>query len=701
MCSPASAPLADGFKVCVCLAILGACSTLGQRTHVGAPGAPSEAELDLAGMDRSVPPGQDFYRYANGEWQRTAEIPPDRSSIAPDRQVQERVLLRTRAIVEEAVAAKAAAGSELRKIGDTYASFMDEAAVESMGLEPLRPELARIAALADRRALAEYLGGTVRANVDPLNAGVLYTDRVLGLWAEQDLADPSRTAAYLLQGGLGFPDRSYYLDDTPEALELRAAYRAHLARVIALAHLASDETGDTMAERVLEFETRLARSHASAEDSGDLEKGNNPFSRKELEARAPGMDWGAFLGAAGLDRQPGFIVWQPSAVIGLAALVAEIPLPTWREYLAVRAVERASPYLSRAFVEERFAFYEHELEGKPRLPDRWKRGLRATEAALGPAIGHIYVARHFPPEVKVEIEEMVRNIKAAFAVRIDALTWLSEQTKAEAREKLAAMRVGIGYPDRWPDMSGLKVVRGDLLGNVERAELFWYRRALSRLGRPPEREEWISLPQTVNAFNLPIQNRLEFCAGAFEPPLYDRTATAAARYGGTGWFIGHEITHGFDSGGAKLDAQGRFRTWWTLADLERFTSAGAALVSQYDGYRPFPDLAVNGKLTLAENIADLGGVAATYDAWRASLQGAEPAMEGGLTGPQQFFVAFAQSFRLKAREEVQRLWLRTDGHAPDRYRALTVRNLDAWYDAFHVQPGQDLWLAPEDRVRIW
>lgn len=675
------------------LALLAACAT----PRPGATSPPAGGSgLELAGMDRSVAPGDDFYGFANGAWMASAVIPPQRAYVGPILAVKDVVAARTRAIDEEASRARAPEGSEQQQIGDFYGSFMDEAAVEASGIAPLRPALDRIAAIGDRGALAAALGGSIRADVDPLNYTDLTTGNVLGLWVQQDLNVPSRNAAYLLQGGLGLPDRSYYLDEGLE--EVRVQYRRHLEALFRLAGIAD---GERRARHVLDLETRMARTHATRTDSADVQKANNPWTRADFDARAPGMDWGVFLGAARLDRQGDFIVWHPAAVTGLAALVRSEPLEAWKEYLVARALEHAAPFLPRAFVEEDFLFHGTVLQGTTVLLDRWKRGVEVTDAALGDAVGKIYVARHFPPEAKRDLQAMVDRIVAAFDRRIQALDWMAPSTKAQARAKLAALRVGIAYPDAWRSYAGLVVVRGDLLGNVERSERHAYDRALAKLSRSPDRGEWAMLPQTVNAVNLPVLNALNFPAGYLEPPFYDRSATAAVQFGSVGAVIGHEISHAFDDQGALFDAAGRLANWWTVEDMRHFEAAGARLVAQYDAYRPFPDLAVNGKLTLSENIADLAGLAAAFDAWRATLGGTPAPVVDGFTGDQQFFLGNAQAYRLKEREQAAREGILTDGHAPDRYRALTVRNLDAWYQAFGVRPGQGLYLPPAERVRIW
>ncbi len=676
------------------LALLVACSCATTRSPA------SRSGLDLSGMDRAAVPGDDFYGFANGAWQARAVIPPERSSSGPALAIQERVAARVRAIDEEAARTPSPPGTELQQIGDFYASFLDEGGIEARGLAPLQPTLARIAAIADRRALATELGGTIRADVDPLNATDLSTGNVLGLWVEQDLNVPGRNAPYLLQGGLGLPDRSFYLDEGADFSALRVRYREHLAAMFRLTGVPAAEA-DARADRVLDHETRIARTHATRTETSDVARCNNPWTRSDFETRAPGMDWGAFLSAAGLDRQQAFIVWNPAAVAGLAALAQGAPLETWKEYLAAHALEQAAPFLPRAFVEEHFRFHGTALQGTTRMLERWQRGVAATDAALGEAVGKTYVARHFPPEARRELTEMVDRVVAAFDRRIQALDWMAPATRAQARAKLAAMRVGIAHPDAWRSFEGLRIERGDALGNAERARLFAYRQALARIPRPPDRGEWAMLPQVVNAVNLPVRNALNFPAGYLEAPYYDRDASLAVKYATIGATIGHEVSHGFDDQGALFDAAGRLANWWTPDDLRHFEAAGARLVAQYDAYRPFPDLAVNGKLTLSENIADLAGLAAAYDGWKDALGGAPAPVLDGLTGDQQFFLAYAQSFREKEREQALREGILTDGHSPSRYRALTVRNLDAWYPAFDVRPGQGLHLAPGDRVRVW
>ncbi|HXK10040.1 MAG TPA: M13 family metallopeptidase [Vicinamibacteria bacterium] len=654
--------------------------------------------LDLAGIDRSVKPGDDFFRYANGTWLKTTEIPADRASYGPGAILAELTTQRTAAILQEAARSVAPDGSAAQRVGDYYASLVDQAAIDARGLAPLQPRLDRIGAIADRKALSRALGETLRADVDVLNATNLYTDNLLGLWVAQDLDDPARYSAFLLQGGLDMPDRAYYVDPSPRMAEIRTRFEAHVARVLELARV-SDAAAK--AARIVDLERRMAEAHGTREDDVDVKKGDNHWTRAQFETLAPGLDWPAYFEAAGLARESAFVVWQPRAVTGLSALVAARPLETWKDYLTFHALEHVAAVLPAPFGEERFAFHGTVLAGVPQRREAWKRATDSTSNALGEDVGRLYAERHFPPAAKARIEGMVRNLVAAFGRRIDALDWMAPATKAKAREKLAVLQVGVGYPDRWRDYTGLRVVRGDAFGNAERAERFELDRNLAKLGRPVDRSEWVMTPQTVNAVNLPAMNALNFPAAMLQPPFFDPDRPLAMDYGAIGAVIGHEVSHSFDDQGAQFDAAGRLLNWWTDADRKHFEEAAARLVRQYEAYRPFPDLHVNGTLTLSENIADVAGLAASYDAYRLSLSSGEAPVVGGLSGDQQFFLSFAQSWRDKTREPALRQQIIEDGHSPDEYRADTVRNLDEWYAAFDVRAGQSLFLAPADRVRVW
>jgi putative endopeptidase len=663
--------------------------------------APAKPELgsfgfDTAGMDRSVAPGDDFFQYANGTWVKNTEIPADRSSYNSFTRLTEKALSRTRAIIEESAADKTANG-ETKKIGDYYTTFMDDAGIEAKGLAPIQPELDAIAAIKDKTGLGRAIGQTLRADVDVLNASNVYTPNLFGLWVTQDFDKPSQYAPYLLQGGLGMPDRDFYLEGG-RFVDLRKQYQAHIAKLFSLAGIAD---ADARAARILALETAIARSHATQVETNDVKKGANYWSRADFGSKAPGLDWDAFFDGAMLGKQMEFVVWQPKAFAGISKLTTTQPLDTWKDYLSFHALDRASPLLPKAFADEQFAFYGTTLNGTPQQQDRWKRAVNSADNALGEAIGKIYVQRYFTAATKARADEMVRNLLAAFDKRIDRLDWMTAETKSRAKAKLASLKIGMGYPDVWRDYSALEVRAGDALGNAERADLFEYQRNIAKLGTPMVRTEWYLLPQQVNAMNLPLENRLIFPAAILEAPFFDANADDAVNYGAIGSVIGHEISHSFDSSGALFDETGRMANWWTPEDFKRFEAACAALAAQYDQYRPFPDAAVNGKLTLGENIADVAGLATAYDAYTLARQGKPELTLEGLTPDQRFFLGFAQAWRTKAREQALRNSLLTGVHAPGQYRSETVRNQDAWYAAFDVKPGQKRYLPPEKRVKVW
>ncbi|MEO8000781.1 MAG: M13 family metallopeptidase [Arenimonas sp.] len=663
--------------------------------------APSKPALgsfgvDLNNMDRSKTPGDDFFDFVNGNWVKNTEIPADRSRYNSFSVLSEIALTRTRAIAEEAADNKSTS-SDSKKVGDFYTAFMDEAGIEAKGIAPVQAELDTITALKDKTELAQALGQTLRADVDVLNSTDYYTDRLFGLWVSQNLDKPNEYTAYFLQGGLGMPDRDFYLEGG-RMVEMRKNYQEHIAKILTLAGI---KASDVKAKQILALEIAIARTHATQEDSNDVKKGANFWTRADFVAKAPGLNWDAYFDGASLKDQANFIVWQPSAAVGISKLVNTQSLETWKDYLVFHAIDRASPNLAKAFVDERFDFYEAKLNGTPQQQDRWKRGITELNESLGEAVGKIYVERHFSPETKKRADEMVKNLLAAFGKRIDAIAWMTPATKSHAKAKLATLKVGMGYPENWRNYSALQINADDALGNTERASLFEYQRNIAKLGTPMDRNEWYLLPQTVNALNVPLENRLLFPAAILEAPFFDGAADDAVNYGAIGAVIGHEITHSFDSSGALFDEHGRMVNWWTPEDLAKFDAAGAALAAQYDSYKPFPDLAVNGKLTLGENIADVAGLATAHDAYVLSQQGKPVVALEGFMPEQRFFLGWAQAWRSKAREPAARNAVLTDVHAPGQYRAETVRNQDAWYSAFDVKEGQQRYLAPDKRVKVW
>ena len=649
-------------------------------------------------MDRSIKPGDDFFTYANGSWLSRTQIPPDRPALGVFSLLGDQSNKNTAALIAEAAKAKAPAGSDNRKIADVYNSYMDEAGIEARGLAPLRPHLDKIAEIHDKHDLALALGESLRADVDALNNTNFHTANIFGLWVAPGFEDSDRYAAYLLQGGLQLPTRDYYLSPSERMQGIRTRYQTHIAAMLKLAGLSDT---DARALRIFELEKAIAEKHISLADSEDIGKANNTWTQADFATKAPGLDWTAFFRGANLSRQPSFTVWQPTAFAGESALVASISLDAWKDLLSYHLIEAYASVLPAALAAERFSFFGKTLSGVTQQRPRWQRGVAVVNGFLGDAVGQIYAKRYFSPQAKAQVENLVSNLIAAFRVRIDGLPWMDPATKAEAKAKLATLYVGVGYPETWQDYSGYEVRAGDAFGNSWRVQLFDYHHATRRLGSPVNRKEWSMTPQTVNAVNLPLQNALNFPAAILQPPFFDPQAPAAANYGAIGAIIGHEISHTFDTEGSAFDSKGRVRNWWTPSDLKHFEAATAQLAAQYDTYKPFPDIAINGKQTLAENIADVAGISVAYDGYRASLGGKESPAQDGLTGDQQFFIAFGQNWRIKERESSLRQRVLTDPHSPSQYRAATVRNVDAWYKSFDVQPGQKLYLALADRVKVW
>jgi putative endopeptidase len=654
--------------------------------------------ISTANMDTSVKPGDDFFSYANGGWVKRTEIPADRGGLGVFSKLSDLANKRTADIIEEAAKSNAPASSGPRKIADLYNSYMDEAGIEAKGLTPIKPLLDKIAAIKDQHELARALGESVRADVDALNNTNFHTANIFGLWVAPGFNDPEHYAPYLLQGGLQLPDREYYISDSEHMKEVRAKYKDHVSKMLKLAGLTDT---DTRAARIVELEHAIAEKHISLADNDDIHKANNTWTQADFTAKAPGLDWLEFLRGAGLIAQQSFIVWQPTAFAGESALVASMPLDSWKDLLSYHLIEAYGGVLPKAIVDERFAFFGTVLSGTTAQRPRWQRGVFVVNGLLGDEVGKIYAQRYFPPESKAAAEEMVTNIKAAFRKRIENLTWMAASTKAEAEAKLATLYVGVGYPEVWHTYDGYEVKPDDIFGNIWRGGMFDLKYEIGRLGQQTDRKEWSMTPQTVNAVNLPLQNALNFPGAILQPPFFDAAAPAAANYGAIGAVIGHEISHTFDTEGSVFDSKGRIRNWWTDADLAHFNEATAKLAAQYDTYKPFPDLSVNGKQTLAENIADVAGISAAYDGYHASLGDKPAPPQDGFTGDQQFFIAFAQDWGSKSRDASLRQQVMTDPHSPAQYRADTVRNIDAWYPAFDVQVGQKLYVAPADRVRIW
>ncbi|MEY2488186.1 MAG: putative endopeptidase, partial [Verrucomicrobiota bacterium] len=644
-----------------------------------APPAPEKTiGVDLALRDLAVKPGDDFDAYANGAWRKTTEIPADRSSTGVGFEVFQKAEKRNADLVREAGAGKPGPGTPQRMIADYYAAYMDTAGIEKRGLTPLKERLAKIAGIKSKTDLARALGQQLRADVDPLNATEFWTENLFGLFVTQALSDPSRTVPYFLQGGLGMPDREYYVSAKPEMAKLRDAYQAYIGDMLKLAGVSEPAAN---VERIMVLELKIAAAHLDRTTSEDVHKANNQWSVAEFSSKAPGLDWNTYLGAAGLDKQKTFIIWQPGAIKSLSALVGSEPLETWRDWMTFHTLNQSAAFLPKAYDDLHFGFYGKTLQGTPQQRDRWKRAIASVNADLGDAVGKIYVAKYFPPSSKTELQGIVKNLLTAFDRRVDGLEWMAPATKAQAKAKIKTLRVGVGYPDTWRDYKGLVIRPDDPVGNAWRAGEWEYRHQLAKFGKPIDQNEWWMTPQTVNAVNLPLQNALNFPAAILEAPFFDPKADAAANYGSIGATIGHEISHSFDNTGAEFNAAGKLENWWTPEDQAHFQQAGKRLIDQYSAYEVLPGLHVNGEQTLGENIADVAGLAAAYDAYKMSLHGASLPVVDGLTGDQRFFLAFAQGWRHKAREAALRQQIVTDGHAPAPERAQTVRNLDPWYEA--------------------
>ncbi|MEQ1617597.1 MAG: M13 family metallopeptidase [Terricaulis sp.] len=665
---------------------------------VGCGPKPKTIGLDIAAMDASVKPGEDFYGYANGNWQRTTEIPADRASVGSFYRAFLTTEGQTRELLDDILASSPEAGTDAARIANFYNAFVNTSAIDAAGMAPIQADLARFDAIADKGALSRVLGEQVRADVDPLNSTNFFTENLFGIFVTQGLATPGEVLPYILQGGLGLPEREYYLSNDPAMATLRDQYRAYIEQVLTLAGVVDPRV---RAQRIFGLEMAIARAQATRAQSEDFANSATVWTRADFARRAPGIDWDGFFAGAHLSNQQRFGAYHAGAITGLSALVASQPLQTWKDWLAFHQINSHASVLPSQIDQASFAFYGTTLSGTPQQRERAKRGLDALNTYLGDAVGHAYVDRYFPASARAEVQSMVDNIKGAFAERVRGLDWMAQETREEALRKVETIVVGVGYPDSWRDYSRFEVSPDDAYANAIAGERVEYAHQLAKLGRPMDRNEWWMTPQTVNAVNLPVQNALNFPAAILQPPFFDAGADPAYNYGAIGAVIGHEISHSFDNNGAAFDSTGALRNWWTPADLAAFRTQGEALARQYDSYSPLPDLHVNGTLTLGENIADVAGLQAAYMAYRASLNGREAPVIDGLTGDQRFFIAYAQTWATKMRDEAMRQRIATDGHAPGMYRALTVRNLDAWYQAFNVQPGEALYLAPEARIRVW
>ncbi|MFI4964511.1 MAG: M13 family metallopeptidase [Caulobacterales bacterium] len=642
---------------------------------------------DASSMDSSVKPGDDFFKYVNGGWEKRTQIAPDKTSAGIDVNLSDEAERQVRDIVEGLAKDPAKAGPGGRRVGDFYAAWMDEKGIEAKGAAPLKPYLAKIAAAKTRADVARLFAQT--GYETPVDIGI-----------NPDLDDPTRYVVSLDQSGLGMPNRDYYLRQGAKYDAFRKAYRDYVIKIQTLAGIPN---AAAKADAIIALEHRIAEAHWAPERTRDIAQINNPMTVDKLQALAPQFPWAAMMAHAGLGAPAKVLVAEPSEVKAAGDLLASTPVSVWKDYLAYHFVRSHAAYLPHAFDQATFDFFSKTLRDVPEQRARWKRGVQLVNRNLGEEVGRIYVAEHFPPEAETQTAELVANLTAAYAERFKSAQWMDEATRKAALVKLATFDPRLGHPKKYIDYSTLKVDRGDLLGDAVRAEDFRWNLQLSRYPKPVDRGLWEMVPQEVNAYYNPLANQITFPAAILQPPYFDPNADPAANYGGEGAVIGHEMGHGFDDEGRHFDETGKVRDWWSADAAKAFGARAAVLGAQFDAYEPVPGVHINGKLTMGENLGDLGGIEAAYAAWRRYVaQHGEPAVIDGLTGDQRFFIAYAQSWQDKVREGALRQQLLTNPHSPAEYRVNgIVRNVDAWYAAFHVQPGDKLYLPPDKRVHIW
>lgn len=672
----------------VSVALLACLIWVGCSSTEGTPERAASLGIDTTAFDRSVRPQDDLYDHVNGSWIRRTEMPGDRAMWGEYFQVRRQARQAVRSLIRTADSTDAEQGTPRQKVADLYASYVDTARRDGLGAEPLRDELQRIADVEGRSGLVELLAWFQRLPAEsPLTVSV-----------GPDNRNPTENEASIRQDGLGLPSRAHYLDRN--RAEERRAYREHVAEIFRLAGLSEPSEA---ARQVLDLETRLAEAHWPPERARDARASYNPLTWSELTERAPGVDWTQFAEAAGLDGVDTVVVGQPSYVDSLASLLTSRPLEQWRRYFQWQLLDGTSSFLSSDFVRARFEFYQSNLQGVQQQAPLWRRAVRTVNSSLGPLVGKLYVDEHFSREKKRRAERLVEDLRAAFHREIDGLAWMSDSTKAAAHRKLRAMTAHVAYPDEWRDYSGLRIERGDLVGNMKRVARFDYESQVDRLDERVDKAMWRrAVPQEVNGYIDNDRNLITVTAGILQPPFFQEDVSPAVNYGAIGVVIGHEISHAFDSEGRKYDHRGRLRDWWTERDARRFEERARALVEQFDRFNPVDTLHVDGELTLPENIADLAGVAAAHRAYQIRTEGEVPPTIGGFTGDQRFFLSYAQMWRMKIRDQAMRQLLERDPHAPVRYRINgIVPHVDAFYDAFDVARGDSLYRAPERQVRIW
>jgi len=680
------------------LPIAGVCILCGCGKAPEAPPAsnaapPLKSGIEIQYIDASVRPQDDFYKHINGKWLATTEIPPDKGRYGTFIQLRDEAEAKLHSIIDGLQKSVDPSDPDQQTIADLYFSFMDEPTLESLGTKPLDDEFAKIEAIKDKKEIAGLI-----AHFNEIGVAAPYNSFV-----HQDAKDSTKYVFDLQQDGLGMPDRDYYLLNDDKLKQARERYGQHIQKMF---ELTGDKAAAAKAKDIVTLETQLAKIQWTKVELRDPVKTYNKVEFPKLAGLAPNIDWNLYLADSGVQGKTDYLViGEPSYVRGLNQLLQKTPLSTWKTYFRWRLLSDFSPYLSKAFVDEHFAFYGTALRGIPEDRPRWKRGIELVEGSIGEAMGKLYVARYFPPQSKARMDQLVSNLLAAYRADIDKLDWMSAETKQKAQAKLAKFTPKIGYPDKWRDYRALRIDKGDLVGNVIRAEVFEYDRNLNKLGKPIDRSEWGMTPQTVNAYYNPEMNEIVFPAAILQPPFFDPQADDAAIYGGIGGIIGHEISHGFDDQGSQYDGDGNLLGapgWFTQADLDKFKEKTRALVAQYSVYEPIPGYHVNGELTLGENIADNAGLAIAYKAYKLSLHGAEAPQIDGMTGDQRFYAGWAQAFRGKERTDDEIVALKTDPHSPVAVRGTVPElNQDAFFDAYAIKEGDKMYVAPEKRVTLW
>ena len=683
---------------------LGLIAAVATSAHAKEPAKPAKVEspqaataitklpisgIDMTAVDKSVRPQDDFFQYVNGTWLKNTEIPADKSRFGMFNLLDDQTQEQLKAIIFEAAEKKAAAGSNPQKLGDMYASFMDEKTIESLGVTPVNSDLAIISKAKDHNDVARAMGHLETIGIS----------NPFGFYIYPDAKKPGVYGFWLSQSGLTLPDRDYYLKDDEKFKSTRAALKAYAAQLLAQANYPEPEKA---AERILALETAIAERHMTKVESRDAEKNYNKRKAAEVQELLTQFNWPLYAKAAGTDHVEEIIVRNYPYFEKFGELFAQTDVAAWKDYMAFRVLDGYAPSLSKAFVDLHFGFHGTTLNGTPEQEPRWKRGVNAASGALGEVLGQEYVARHFSPQAKQRMEKLVDNLIAAYGESIQELAWMSDETKAKALEKLSKFKPKIGYPDKWRDYSKLEIAADDLVGNKKRSAKFELDFELARAGKAVDPADWSMNPQTVNAYYSPTRNEIVFPAAILQPPFFNLEADDAVNYGGIGGVIGHEIGHGFDDQGSKYDGGGNLRDWWTAEDRKEFDALGDRLAKHYDGYSPIEGMHVNGRLTLGENIGDLAGVTIGYRAYIRSLNGTEPPVIDGLTGAQRFYMGWAQVWRGKIREDALRSRLLSDPHSPAEYRVLgPLKQVDPFYQAFGVKEGDGMYLRPQDRVKIW